>query len=553
MPSIILNEFGRPMERPPSRGMPARNGASSNGQMRASLPTGPGIGFPLGHYTYYEGAFPGRQRGQGNYLHLPQDFSVEGDLERQYLAFYARQLSRNCGEVDGIIGKIITYVVGREMTPMSLSENGKEVYEDYWNSWKDKVTPDGASIGEVQSLCLKKCILDGDVGIWRFLGENRMPQLQLISSQKIGNTHVKMDKRHRIQGGVEYRLSDGAVVRYWLNRAQPQIGNNSVEDNRKPIGVTSKRFSLMYSRPDTGAYRGISHLAPVINDGLDITNVMDALKIGMVQREMLSLVVQRQGGAFYQHELVPPLEGEEMERGTEEGNTTISRAQLPPDDPRYMILGPGTITVSKEGEDWKDLSSNRPRAEVLAAIEKMVRRVCQALKVPYEFAVDPGQIKGTGTRAILRDSEETFKYYAHLLDRHLNLKMWNAVIWHGIINKELPLEPDWDCVNFSSPVAPSVDVAKDVKAELEELAAGTKTLQEIYHAKGKHWLDGIKQRAAEEDVLLDLANKLAKKHDFPVDKIRNVLSSIGELESEDTMKQEEKGQMQNSGGEKKSE
>ena len=540
MPSILLDEFGKPIERPASRGMPVRNGARSNGQLSASLPSGPGVGFPLGHYTYYEGAFPGRQRGQGNYLHLPQDFSVEGDLERQYLAFYARQLSRNCGEVDGIIGKILTYVVGREMTPMSMSEKGKEEYEDYWNSWKEKVTPDGCSIGEVQALALRKTILDGDVGIWRFLGDNRMPQIQLISSQKIGNTQVKLDKRHRLQGGVEYRLSDGAVVRYWLNRAQPQIGNNSVEDNRKPIGVTSKRFSLMYVRPDTGAYRGISHLAPVINDGLDITNVMDALKIGMVQREMLSLVVQRQGGAFYPHELAPPLEGEEMTtNNSEEGNTTISRAQLPPDDPRYLIMGPGTITVSKEGEEYKDLSSNRPRAEVLAAIEKMVRRVCQALKVPYEFAIDPGSIKGTSTRAILRDSEETFAAYAYLLDRHLNCKMWKALIWHGIVNKDLPLEPDWDRVEFSSPVAPSVDIAKDAKAELEELKADTTTLQEIWEKKGKHWKDQALQSYREEDFKLELSKLLAKKYDLELEKVRNLMFSTNEIEGETSSMKEE--------------
>ena len=537
MASVILNEFGKPAERPVARRLPERHLSS-----RASgYSSGLGVGSPLGFVHFYEGSFPGRQRGQGNYLHLPQDFSVEGDLERQYLAFYARQLSRNCGEIDGIIGKIITYVVGREMTPMSMSEKGKEEYEQYWNEWKTSVTPDGATMGEVQALCLKKTILDGDIGIWRFLGEDGMPQIQLISSQKIGNCYVKLGKNHRIQGGVEYRISDGRIKRYWLNRAQPQVVNNEVPDNRKPIGVTADRFSLMYVRPDTGAYRGISHLAPVINDGLDIGNIMDALKIGIVQREMLSMVVQRQGGAFYPHELTPPMEGEEVSQNSTEQNTTIGRAEISPDDPRYMVMGPGTIAVAKEGEDWKDLSSSRPRQEVLLAIDKMVRRVCQALKVPYEFAIDPGAIKGTSTRAILRDSEETFAFYGHLLDRHLNCKLWRTVIWHGIVKGDLPLEPDWHRVEFSSPVAPSVDIAKDAKAELEELKAGTTTLQEIWEKKGKHWKDQAIQSYKEEDFKLELSKVLAKKYGLELEKVRNLMFSTNEIEGEtSSMKDEDK-------------
>lgn len=540
--SVILDSNGRAIAKPPLRA----NGRSSGQKAPRST---------LGFTHFYEGSFPGRQRGAGNFLHVPQDYAVEGELERQYLAFYARQLSRNCGEVDGIIRKLITYVVGREMTPMSISKKGKDDYEQYWKEWGREVTPDGASIGEVQALCLKKCILDGDVGIWRFLGEDGRPQLQVVSSQKIGNCYVRKLRGSREQGGVEYRALDGKIIRYWLNRAHWQPGSVETAGQYKPIAVTPDRFSLMYVRPDTGAYRGISHLAPVINDGLDISNIWDALKIGVVSREMFSIILQRQSGGFYPNELAPPLNSDNYNgpavQVEEEQNAMLGRAEIQADDPRYMIMGPGTIFATKEGEELKDLTTNRPRAEVLESIDKMVRRICTSMGLPYEFAVDPGQIKGTGTRAILRDSEETFKFYACLLDRHLNKRMWRSVIWHGILSKEIPLEPDWDCVEFTSPQAPSVDVAKDVKAELEELAAGTKTMKEIYHAKGKNWIDGVKQRVLEEDLLLTESNKLAKKHGFPLESVRNSLSSIGELESESTLKQEEKGQNANIGGGKK--
>lgn len=503
--SAILDQFGKPYH-PPKKAI-----KRSNPNGLSARYWGDRFG-----YGYYQGAHPGLQRGVIT-GHSPQDFSTEAIYSREFLAYFARDLRRNCAEVKGIIEKIIDFVVGVQMDAQSCSEKGKEEYNDYFREWSTQATSNGASFGEVQRICLRNLIIDGDIGVMRTKLRGR-PMLQLFPVHRIGSVYYQTKGDNGEFGGVEFDDKTGEVVRYWIRKGNYAM-ISELRDTSQDIPVSKNQFSLVYSNDFCDQYRGISHLASSINDAIDFSNVMEAMKKGMVFRELISMLVVKQGGVIDPDEdevapLIDPDENTGETRALYSGENVLDFRNLSQADELLKVMGAGTAPVMKEGEDIKDLSSNRPSDQVLAAYDKMVGRLCQSLGVSYELVVDPGKIHGTATRAVLRVSEGSFVRYATVINQRLNQFAWDYVIMHGMLKGDIPMYKDWDKVNFRSPKSPSVDIARDSKAQLAEYSAGVKNLTDILTPEGKDFTQHVDRFIYEKECMLDKAKEVAKKYDM---------------------------------------
>ena len=504
--SVILDRFGKPYHKPTK----AIKRANPNGSMLDSRYWGDRFG-----YGYYQGAHPGLQRGVIT-GHSPQDFSTEAIYAREFLAYFARDLRRNCAEVKGIIEKIIDFVVGVQMDAQSCSEKGKEEYNDYFREWSHKALTNGANFGEVQRICLRNLIIDGDIGVLKTRIRGR-PYLQLFPIHRIGNVFSRNKPKSGEFGGVEFNNDTGEITRYWIRKGQYAM-ISELKESIKDVPVYPHQFSLIYSNDFCDQYRGISHLASSINDAIDFSNVMEAMKKGMVFRELISMIITRQGGVIDPDEdesapLIDPEEETGVTRAVYSGrDNVLDFRHLAQHDELLKVMGAGTAPVMKVGEDIKDMSSNRPSEQVLAAYDKMVGRLCQSLGVSYELVIDPGKIHGTATRAVLRVSEGAFNRYATTINDRLNKFVWNFVISHGMIRKEIPMYPDWDKVIFRSPKSPTVDIARDTKAELAQLSAGVKNMSDVLGDEGKDFFEHIDRGICEREYMLKKAQDVARKY-----------------------------------------
>lgn len=536
----ILDEFGKPavIHKPkPAIQRANRNGVNLSARQWGADAFG---------YTYYSGAHPGIQRGVISWQ-LPQDFSTEAAFARQYLSYHARDLYRNCPEVRGIIEKIIGFVVGINMEAQSGSVKGKEIYNDYFKEWSKKATTNGATFGEVQRICLRWLIVDGDCGVLKKYHNGR-PSLQLFPIQRIGNCGVRKVPENGHFDGVEYNIRTGEVIRYWLCQGGVATSWGS---NQGSVAIPARpdQFALIYSNDYIDQYRGVSHLAASINDSIDFMNVMEALKKGMVFRELIAMIIKRQGGIIDPDEdQSAPLFGDEppdiqrqgQNYGQDGYDSVLSYASLAQVDDLFKVMGPGNAPVLKPGEEIEFPSSHSPSREVLEAYDKMVGRLCQTLGVGYDLVIDPGKIHGTATRAVLRMSEESFKRYSMIMNCRLNHFVWDYVIEDGMLRGDIPMYEDWDCVKFRSPVAPSVDIAKDSKAALAELSAGVKNLSDIVGEQGKDFYEHVDKGIEEKDYQLQKAEEISKKYDMTLQEAIKFLYGTEVEDAEDsTIKQED--------------
>ena len=490
-------------------------------------------------FGYYAGSNPGIQRGE-TYFAVPQDFNTESIFDREFLAYHAWQLWRNHPEIGGLVERIIEYVVGAGgMMAQSIAKSNREDYDEYWKEWIDVASPDGSSFGDIQEVCLRNMILSGDVGLLKIKTKG-MPQLQVIPSHRIGNCPTKTMKNSREAGGVEYDPRNGRVIRYWIQKGR--VSKNNV-DEYAPVPVRPESFELMFKREGSPQYRGVSVLARVILDAIDIADILEASKLGIRYRESIAGVIKRESGVVEDED--GTANAEEIFGDKPSSDTEIGKAVLPMVDDNFKVMGNLTVPTFRPGESYEDLQNKRPSSDFVNFIETVVRRICVSMKLPYSFIIDPGKIHGTATRLILKDAETTFMGYANLLNRHINRVAWRYVIWDGIIKGYLPLNEDWDAVQFKGPVAPTVDVAKDNKADIESLNAGLSTYSSLWSRHGKDYRDQFRQIANEQRELLDIAKDISKEYGIPLLEARKLLTTGADLdgmtspssmENEDTAK-----------------
>jgi hypothetical protein len=110
--------------------------------------------------------------------------------------------------------------------------------------------------------------------------------------------------------------------------------------------------------------------------------------------------------------------------------------------------------------------------------------------VPSEFFWAPEKLNGANQRFILAKADLFFQLLADaLIYRWIKRQVFRFLSWrieNGLLRK--PADPRWfEKMTFQTPRRITVDNGRDVKAELEQLAAGATTLRDIYDARGLNY------------------------------------------------------------------
>jgi capsid protein len=426
----------------------------------------------------------------GQYGAQPRDLRRDlSPFDRLSMVRKCRWAERNSGLFNQVLNDLTLYTVGDGIKHQSHASTpeAREAYNDYFNEWAKKCDITGRfSFNQVQNILLRGMLRDGDSFAVKTRNGFDVPKLQIMESHRVGDPlspdvcppgmhdGVQFGPYGELAGFSIYR-SDGSA-RYVISNAVMHIVDQEWASGARGVPILQSAVDLVQDSMDV---RLLEILA--MKDHGDVTRVL------------------KKTGGFMPTDM-----------GAELGQSTpLTQGQ------QYASMG-GKILALEPGEDLQLLASNRGSQAIgfLAALERDIVRV-----LPFEFVSSPEKVGGASVRLVTAKAGRVFGKYQSVIITTLCHPTWGYVIGQAIANGELPDDPSWAEVSWTTPKSVTVDGGRDSANDREDLRIGLLSFAEIYNQRGMNFEEEAEIKAQNVRYLLDLS----KTYGVPFETLSNLL------------------------------
>ena len=300
-----------------------------------------------------------------------------------------------------------------------------------------------------------------------------------------------------IYDGVEID-NQGMAVAYWIRNTHP--GENSIEQTTftrveargKDTGLPNIIQIMNAERPDQ--YRGVTFLAPVIEELLQINRYTEAEITAAIIESFLTAFVTTTG------------DGSEMpfnEVGAGYGEAEASY------DPNEYEMGPGTINVMNPGESVTFSDPKRPGSGFTGFVDAISTQIGAGLEMPKEILLKAFTSSYSASRGALLEAWKSFNMYrTWFVNDFCNpvYELWlNEAVAIGRVDapgyfSDPAVRAAWLKCEWIGPSQGMLDPTKEIQAEQMACENGFSThADSALRLNGSDYDSNIEQLAREAD------------------------------------------------------
>jgi capsid protein len=173
------------------------------------------------------------------------------------------------------------------------------------------------------------------------------------------------------------------------------------------------------------------------------------------------------------------------------------------------VMG-GKLLVLEPGEDLKSFQSNRPNATFTGFLAALERDISQGV-LPYEFVGDSSKLGGATVRLVTAKAGRVFSKYQQVIIENFCVPTWGYIIGQAIASGELPDDPKWASVSWTTPKSVTVDAGREAANDRADVEMGLLSMSELYAQRGLDFRTEMQKRAAD---MVHIQN-LAKQYGIP--------------------------------------
>lgn len=433
----------------------------------------------------------------------------------------------------GAIDRIVINSVGRGLTlncridaeSLGLSEEEAAQWEDnterefsFWAESKNCDITRGMNFYELQNLCFKSVLLNGDALVMLPMRKTcNFPydlRIALIEGDRLQNPPVR-SYTAMIDGGVEFDI-DGKPIAYHITNRHPYseiTGQPPLEYVRVPaFGARSGRRNVLHLLPmeRISQHRGVPFLAPVIETLKQLGRYSDA--------ELMAAVIGGMFAIFFEHGVddddSADFVGEESMAstlGTKEEKRQYYldwRDSIKDIDTQRDMYG--MISDLPERTRAKSISPARPNTAFDAFVTSLVRQIGSALGIPAEVLFLNFESSYSASRGALLEAWKLFNYWRSwwvanfcqpIYEEWLNEAVLRGrVIAPGFFDDSL-IRYAYSWADWTGPSQGQLDPKKEVEAAMLRVENGFSTRQrETAELTGGDWELNHRQRVKEEKL-----------------------------------------------------
>jgi hypothetical protein len=442
-----------------------------------------------------------------------------GDLvpavDRVKLQSHARRIYLNLGPIKNAINQRGMYSVGRAFVPIYRGTDAE--FGDAATAWLTNmfyaIGDSRGGMHDFKTNLLTYSIsvdVDGEAFVLLTETANGSPKYQGIPSHRIG-TPAGMQDGSQMRGG---QLQDGII--YWPSGEAKEYAFLDKNGNLSEWIPASNMIHL-YDPEFQYQGRGLTALAPCINDCRDILQSTEWERLAMLQMSSISLIEYNDNGGPDPDDPYNALVG----NGGGCGGMTV------------QSMDGGTVRYfrSNSGGKVETLQNTRPGNPFLEFHDRLLRSSFAAISWPYAFYTGHSAGGGTAQRMEIAMAQRSIEDRQDMLF-YAARRIVGYAIAKAQKRGDLPQSPDWWKWDFSTPPKLTIDDGRVTK-ELEALwKIGAANMRDIVSMRGKTYEEHIRERATEVALRKLAAAEAAEIYGVPVDDREMAMLTPNEMQQQ---------------------
>jgi capsid protein len=189
----------------------------------------------------------------------------------------------------------------------------------------------------------------------------------------------------------------------------------------------------------------------------------------------------------------------------------------------------GKLLVLDQGESLNSFQSNRPNSTFTGFLAALERDIAQGV-LPYEFVGDSSKLGGATVRLVTAKAGRVFAKYQTIVIETFCVPTWGYIIGQGIAAGDIPDDPKWHEVSWTTPKSVTVDAGREAANDRADVEMGLLSMSELYAQRGLDFRTEMNKRAADMVHIQDLA----KQYGIPFELLfRPTNTPIGTVEAVD--------------------
>ena len=392
-----------------------------------------------------------------------------------------RWAERNSGLFKQILADMCLYTVGDGIKPQSHASTPEmqERYEAYFAEKAKRIDiTNRFSFYQSQAILLRGMIRDGDSFAAKVRNGAGEAKIQLMESHRVGDP---LDENVVIPG-IHDGIIFGPYGEYIACNVYKSDGSNRQILAQSMMHVVDHEYA-------SGA-RGVPLLQHSINSIQDEMEILALEKQAVKDNGDVVRTISKQGGTL------------DQDTANELGALNV---------PSYTSIANtmgGKLLVLDQGESLNSFQSNRPNATFNGFIAALERDISMGV-LPYEFVSDPSKLGGASIRLVTAKASRVFGKYQNTIIETFCVPTWGYIIGQGIASGDIPDDPQWNEVSWTTPKSVTVDAGRDAANDRNDVEMGLLSMSELYAQRGLDFRTEMDKRANDMAFIIEKA-KTAK-------------------------------------------
>jgi capsid protein len=192
----------------------------------------------------------------------------------------------------------------------------------------------------------------------------------------------------------------------------------------------------------------------------------------------------------------------------------------------------GKLLVLDQGESLSSHTSTRPNSTFVGFIEALNRDIAQGV-LPYEFVGDSSKLGGATVRLVTAKAGRVFSKYSQILVEQFCVPTWGYIIGQGIAAGDIPDDPKWTEVSWTTPKSVTVDAGRESASDRADLEQGRISFSEDFGGRGYDFKSEMTKRADDLSFIKELADKRGLAFELLYRPSNTPIGTVEAVDSED--------------------
>ena len=387
-----------------------------------------------------------------------------------------RWAERNSGLFKQILADMCLYTVGDGIKPQSHASTPEmqERYEAYFAEKAKRIDiTNRFSFYQAQSILLRGMIRDGD----SFAAKVR---------NGAGEAKIQLMEAHRVGDPLEGKVPEGMHDGIQFGPYGEYIAVNVYRSDGSSRQILAQSMMMVVDQEYASGARGVPLLQHSINSIQDEMEILALEKQAVKDNGDVTRIIKKNGGV---------LDGDMAgELGAVVNGSYANLANT---------MG-GKLIALEPGEDMTSFQSNRPNATFTGFLSALERDISMGV-LPYEFVSDASKLGGASLRLVTARASRVFSKYQQVMIEQFCVPTWGYILGQAIASGELPDDPQWNQVSWTTPKSVTVDAGREAANDRADVEMGLLSMSSLYADRGQDFRSEMAKRAADMVYIKDLA------------------------------------------------